>query len=240
MLRKVLPLVVLCALASGPLLAEETEKNGSETAAAPHQGWGFRVGYLKGDEISRVRLGYDSLFFHKIADYPTLKDSVTVGAFYYYDLLPKTRFEARVSVAPTKVDHVCPGVEFHSGDDCGAHEATVTTTLLYWDVLFMPHFDWGKLHLGVPFGVGWANARGSDKYADPGWIEGQNAEVGLNGSGGMTYFLGLRPYVDMGARKSFFFEVRALRFHKLVNATARTLKTIEATAGMSFALGGKK
>jgi hypothetical protein len=245
MLRKVLPLIVLCALASGPLFAEEAGKS-SDDSATPQQGWGFKLGYLRGDKIGRQRLGYDttqngSPFFVKASDQPTLKNSPTVGAFYYYDLTPKTRFEAHLSVAPTKVEHVCPGVEVsNSLPDCGHSETTVTTTLIYWDVLFMPHFDYGRFHLGVPLSVGWANARASKHYAENGWVQGQSSSTNFTASGGMTYGLGLRPYWDLGGRKTAFFEVRALRFHRLVNTTARTAKTIEATMGMTFALGGKK
>ncbi len=250
MLRKLVPLIVLCLSAVAPALAaEESGSKPAAPAATPdegvsRQGWGVRLGYLKGGELATQPLGRPT-FFAQLADKPSLKDAPLLGVFYTYEATPKLRVEGRISFAKTKVEHVCPGIPYdpqsEGAQTCDANEGDVDTTLVIWDVLFLPHMDWGRFHLGVPFGVGWANMRADKKYAEAGWVQGTSFDEDFSASSGMHYFVGLRPYWDLSKKHSLFFEVRGMRFHRLVSVKYQKLDTIEASAGVSFKFGpGKK
>lgn len=248
MLRKLLPLLALCALAGLPALAQETPAETAEQPSA-RQGWGFRVGYLKGTDIAERPVGLPALG-GTLRDKPRLANSATFGALYYYEFRRGWRVELGVSLAPSKVEHVCPGVPYMNPPpdpsmSCGQQEGSVSTKVLYWDVTFLPHWDRGRFHLGVPFGVGWANLRANRKFVEAGWLGGQQGDTvsideDLSASGGMTYFLGLRPYWDLGPRTELFVEARSLSFHRLVSTWDVVSSTVEVTAGMTFQVGGKK
>ncbi len=247
MLRKLLPLVALCAAAVAvpPAHADEEKTTNTVTDTTPvkRHGWGFRVGYLRGDEIAKHSVGI-SLAGGLIPEKPSIKNAPVFGAFYYNETSPHFRIEGRISGAKTEVEHVCPDVEFspntQTGQTCAEREGSVSALLLNFEVVFMPHFDKGKFHLGVPFGAGWGQLRANKAFAKQGWLEGKSFDVELSSGSGMSYFLGLRPYVEFSSGRQVFFEIRALRFHRLVNTYDRTAKTVEATVGMSFPFKKKK
>jgi len=77
MLRKLLVGIALAATAAAPLLAAESESKKPEpreATAAPRTNWGFgfRVGYLRGDDVARRPVGYDDPN-DQLADRPALK-----------------------------------------------------------------------------------------------------------------------------------------------------------------------
>ncbi len=249
MLRKLVPLIVLCLCAAAPAFAADAAGTTPATpSAAPEdgvsrQGWGLRIGYLKGGDLATQPIGLPT-FFARLSDKPSLKDAPLIGAFYSYEATPKLRVEARLSLAKSKVEHVCPGIVYDPAGDppqtCDGNEGSVNTTVVIWDVLFLPHFDWGRVHLGVPVGVGWTNLRADKKFAEAGWVQGTSFDEDFSASSGMHYYIGLRPYWDLDKKHSFFVEVRGVRFHRLVSVKYAKLDTFEASAGVSFKFGSKK
>jgi opacity protein-like surface antigen len=246
MLRKVLFGIVLCVFCGVVAFAAEGESTPApEQTPAPESksGWGLRFGRLTGDYVSDVPLGKPDDYLDEA---PTLADSSFGGAFYYIDFKPSWRFEVRLNYAPSEVEHVCPNVDTQSDDpamrSCRANEATVGTDILYFDLLVMPHFKIGKSRfgLGVPFGVGWANASADVDYAPPSELISRSGDVAMSGASGMTYFAGLRPFVTFWRGKTLFLEARLNRFHRLVNTNASTVHSNEYSVGMSFPLRAGK
>ncbi len=243
MVRRFWFVVVLCALAVGPVLGAEAGAEGKEERLSYPKGWGVRVGYMTADDIVRDPLG---LPFDTLSARPRMDSSTLVGGFFFIDGYPWLRLEFGASYMPTKVLHVCPGVDPSSTDvnqrSCIAQESSVDTKLYQFEAVFVPHFRLGRssFDLGVPFGVGWAIASASSRYAPPQMVVSRSGDVELSASAGMTYFLGLRPIWNIGGGKTIFVECRALRLHRLVNLNARTAKVFEYSAGMSFEVGRKK
>jgi hypothetical protein len=247
MLRKLWCGIVLCVMAAGLAFAAEGGAPDSETQAASHHGWGFRVGYLKiDDSVAKRVLGKPNDY---LTDLPTMKSSGLVGAFYYVDASRGMRVEIRMSMAPTKIQHVCPDVHVsQTGADpqtesCVFNEKDAKAKVLYWDLVFLPHWKLtrGSFEVGVPFGVGWAVTTAPKDFAPSSELVSRSGDVAFSTGSGMTYFLGLQPIWNLRSGKRIFFEARALRFHRLVNYNSATVHTVEITAGMSFPLGrGKK
>lgn len=244
MLRKLSFLVVLCALATGPALAAEGDAGSpNEERLSYNKGWGFRLGYMTADNIIREPIGEP---FDTLAAAPRMDSSGFGGGYFYIDGKTWLRLEVRASVTPTRIEHVCPFVNVRSDDpaerSCVSKEQAVDTRIYQAEFLFVPHWKIGhtRLDIGVPFGAGWAIASAKSRLAPPEEVISRSGDVELKTSAGMTYSLGLRPILNIGRGKTIFVEVRALRLHRLVNLDARTAKTFEYSAGMSFALGHKK
>lgn len=257
MLRKLTCAFALCALAVMPVLAQEktedetktgdasaeaTENADESASPAVNHGWGLRAGYLLGDTAAKSFSGEPRAILGISKD-PEFKDAPVLGGFYYYEFSPKFKAEARLSIAAGKVGPVCPDAKVDPvlgilSSQCRQNEKSVRTTLVLLEVAFMPRFSLGSTDIAIPFGFGWSGNKASEKYAPPGWVAGLNKTVEMEGASGMTYFVGVQPSWKIGKGRRFFVEARAVRIHKVVNVNERTLKSFEATAGVSFPFGG--
>lgn len=236
MTRTALSLAAVCILSLVPALAQEPAAPAAPAAPAEtvaQQGFGFRVGWLRGDEIAGGHPGRTVL--RGVADAPRLADSAVIGGFWFRDLSPRFRFEVALSVAPTEVENVCPDAEPGVTNSCAAHVDAVRTTLAFVDVRFMPHWQLGqRLHLGVPITAGWGYAWTSDDYAPAGFVVDQSLNQTFSGAGGATLSVGLRPWLELKPGRTAFLEARVLAFHRLVRIKEERARTIEVTAGMTF------
>ena len=94
----------------------------------------------------------------------------------------------------------------------------------------MPYWEWGFYQLGIPFGIGWAQADADGPLAD-GDIPGANYTLSLKSAGAPTYYLGVYNGFKLGEKWALFLDVRMKNFHRLVNVTEESLFTPEATIG---------
>jgi hypothetical protein len=254
MLRKLSCVGVLCALAVVPALAQEGETKGEAGTeqATPEEkttpdsgvrhGWGVAVHWLEGGAIAQTA---DNVAppIKGLETPPTLGDSFGIAGFYYYEVKPNLMTEFRLTLGSSDVDHVCPDADDDSTgnvfpSDCKAKEKSVSAIVGALDFILVPHWKVGPIDLGVPFGFGWGFVRSSEVYAPAGYVETRNHSVVMESSSGMNYFIGLRPTWQIAKGRALFAEVRAIRFHRLVNVNARTLKSFEASVGIRFPLGG--
>lgn len=254
MLRMLSCVGVLCALAVVPALAQETETKGeagtdqakAEETTTPagdvRHGWGVAVRWLEGGAIAKTADNVTPPIIG-LETPPTLKDSFGITGFYYYDVKPNLAAEFRLTLGSSDVEHVCPDATLDyavgvSPSDCKAKEKSVSAFVGSLDFILVPHWKVGSIDIGVPFGFGWGFLRSSEVYAPEGYVATRNVTVVMESSSGMTYFVGIRPSWQIAKGRSLFAEVRAIRFHRLVNVNARTMKSFEASVGVKFPLGG--
>ena len=254
MLRKLSCVGVLCALAVVSTLAQEGETKGeagtdeakAEETTTPasdvRHGWGVAVRWLEGGEIAKTPGNVDPPIVG-LETAPTLKDSFGIAGFYYYELDPTWTAEFRLTLGSSTVDHVCPDAVLDnavgvSPSDCKAKETDVSAIVGALEFIVMPHWKVKSIDVGMPFGFGWGFLRSSDVYAPAGYVANRNLTVSMESGSGMNYFVGIRPSWQISKGRALFAEVRTVRFHSLVTANARTLKSWEASFGMKFPLKG--
>ena len=205
MLRKLVTVLVFgLLLAAGPIaLAQSTDAPGGEKRQAAY---GFTLGYMIGDVASQLEQdGFQ----------PELDDELTVGVLYIVKMSESTDYETRLSYSPGTM------INTENGD--------VSTQIFFLDFTLIPHFNIGGFRLGVPFGLGWAAAREDKNFIEQ--IRGRQIGVEQSGGSGMTYYLGLRSDFKVGVKWKMFVDLRARRFHRLVNVRERTLKNTELAIG---------
>ncbi len=212
MLRKYLMVFVLVALTAVPFgFAADDAKDEDQ----PRQGWGIFLTGLEGGLLAKRP--QESQADHEFY-FPKLDDSFGIGGLFYRDISDHLRFETRVAFLDSTV------TDTEHGD--------VGTQVLYFDFSLMPKISLGsRIWMGIPMGLGWAVAREDGNYID--WIRFRTRGLGLTGGSGMLYFAGLHFNVPSGDRWEFFADIRARRFHRLVNVSERTLKSFELSIGFT-------
>ncbi len=202
MVRKVVALLGLTLLVIGSTgLAFAAEDEEPK-----RQAWGLSVGYLVGDLASELKQdGFQA----------ELDDEMTLGVFYLVEMSERIDFETRLSVSPSTM------LNTENGD--------VSTTVIFLDFTLIPRLKIGSFELGVPFGLGWATTMEDGPYLNQ--VYGRRTGIQQTGGSGATYFLGLRKDFKLGEKWSAFADLRARRFHRLVNIRERTVKTTELAIG---------
>lgn len=213
MSRKLLTVWVLAAAALLPAIAQETEEKkpdaapSSETAATPNA-WGVYLGYMRGGQIGKQNFpGFGTA---------QLDDATEIGALWSQETSPRLRFETRGQLGFSKVKDVPNG---------GGN--TIVVSL---DFALIPHWQLGKTWLGVPLGLGWGINRNTDVYANR--IPRRDPDLQLKSGNGMTYFFGVQANWSWGKSWIVFADVRARRYHRLLNVTEKNLQAIDLSFGM--------
>ncbi len=203
MLRKCLVVVGLIILALVPVVSAQEDVSEDK----PEQGWGLFGGFLGGDIATELEQdGFQA----------ELDDGFVVGAMYFTRMSERTRFEARLNYSP--------------GTMLNTENGDVDGQLIWFDVALIPGFKLGeKTSIGVPFGIGWAAFYDDDNFLEQ--VFGRPVGTSQSGGSGMMYFLGLQLNVQTGDSWEFFAEVRAQRFHRLVDIRERNVKTTQGVLG---------
>ncbi|MDQ7008462.1 MAG: outer membrane beta-barrel protein [Acidobacteriota bacterium] len=204
MVRKVVALLGLTLL----LIGGTGLAFAQEDEAPPPQAWGLTVGYMVGDLASElVQDGFQA----------ELDDEMTVGLFYLVDLNERVSFETRLSVSP--------------GTMLNTENGDVSTTVIFLDFTLIPKINIGSFELGIPMGLGWAATQEDDAFLNQ--VYGRASGIKQDGGSGATYYLGLRKDFKLGEKWNAFVDLRARRFHRLVNIRERTVKTTELAIGFA-------
>ncbi len=240
MLRKLASLFVLCAALALPALAQDAEKTGDQPDQATsggrfQQGWGLRAGWLQGDDIGRSE-GFPSAI-EGLSEQPAIDDTPFIGVHYWISATKNVDVEIRLNVGTTSVEPVCPDATENSPDSCAATQTSVDSILWSFETALVPHIDWGRFHLGIPLGIGWAALRADSDFAPLALASGRDDTVAVKDSSGMTYFAGLRPYWDLGKKTSLFAEARWVVMHRLMSVNYASVRSLEASVGVNFKFG---
>lgn len=218
--RKLLVVLVLPLLLASSLAWAQDAAAPDETAAEPRppMQWGLFVGYLSGGVVSEA--DFDTATPAKERDSqglsPEIEDIKEIGGVWAIALSKMTWFQVRVSVGETTYFDTPNG--------------RVDSLIYSVDAGLMPRWEWGFYQLGIPFGIGWAQADADGPLAD-GDIPGANYNLALKSDGAPTYYLGVYNGFKLGENWAVFLDVRMKNFHRLVNVTEESLFTPEVSLG---------
>jgi hypothetical protein len=240
MLRRFASLFVSCACLALPALAQDAGSPPEVTTEAPvegrrQQGWGFRVGWLQGDEIGRSP-GYPSAI-EGLDRQPEMDDVPFVGVHWSIAATRTVDVEVRAQFGQTSIEPVCPDADENSPASCAATQGSVDALLWTFEVAVMPHLDWDRFHLGFPVGWGWATLHADSDFAPKALASGRDDTVRVADSSGAMYFVGVRPYWDLGKKMSVFGEARWVIMHRLMSVNYSSVRSGEVSAGVSFRFG---
>ncbi|UCF68921.1 MAG: hypothetical protein JSV80_06435 [Acidobacteriota bacterium] len=210
MSRKLFALLVLGLLLASPGFAQDDTEADAEAEPTKEYrlSWGIFAGQLTGDEISKQ--AYEGLV-------PELDDTTFAGALFAVRAGRSVWAEIRLGLSQTQF------LNTPKGD--------MDVDLWFLDVAFVPQWQWGRWGVGVPLGVGWASASTDDVLLER--IPGRDRTLQLDDGDGGTYFAGVRGFVDASDRWTLSIDVRAKRFHRLINVTERNVKSTELSIAFS-------
>lgn len=200
-------LMLSLALLMAPCLAQEAR----ETEPTLRYAWGLFGGQVSGGQVSKQ--WFDGR--------PVMIDDTRFGGgIFVIRVSPRVAFETRLGFGPTKMLGAPNGT---------SDKKEVDARLFLLDVGLTPNWSWGRFGFGIPVGLGWAVTQTDRNLADS--IPQRSIGVTLGQGSGATMFLGLRGTFSLGDRWQLFADLRARRFHRLVNVTERTVKSTEVTFG---------
>ncbi|RMG43695.1 MAG: hypothetical protein D6718_11560 [Acidobacteria bacterium] len=195
-------LVALAALAAPALAQEDAEATDADFTFA----WGLSAGQVSGGRVSKM-------LFDGVP--PRIDDTRMLHGLFDIVIAPRLDFEMRFGFGQT--------------DMLDTPNGKIDTRLFIFDAGLVPHWSWGRFGFGVPLGLGWAVTQTDKNLADT--IPGRSFDLSLRQGSGATMFLGLRGTLKVGEKWVLFGDLRARRFHRLVNVTERTVKSTEVTFG---------
>lgn len=163
---------------------------------------GVYVGYLYGDDLT------------SLANTPELDDDISYGIEYVRMFTDNWGFMARLGFAPDTVTNV-PG-----GD--------VDMDVTYLDLSATYQWNWDKVSLYVPFGLGYAEG----SLDRP--LTGFGPGVRIDDDGGITYHVGLGLLFPVGSSTDIRIDARYRNMDKLVDSFDDSLDTFEATVGVGW------
>ncbi|MCU0253486.1 MAG: hypothetical protein MUE47_03000 [Acidobacteria bacterium] len=218
--RKLLVALALSLLLASSLAWAQEAAAPDETPAEPRQPmqWGLYLGWASGGDVSQAR------FYSQSPDgqptgarlTPAVDDFTEIGGIWAIALSKRTWFQVRAAVAETTY------FDTPNGD--------IDALVYMVDAGLMPHWEWGFYKLGIPFGIGWAQADADEALAD-GDIPGANYTLALKSGGAPTYYLGLYNGFMLSEKWELFLDVRLKTFTGLLNVTETNLRSTEVTAG---------
>jgi hypothetical protein len=221
MLRKGLLLIGLCgAGVSFPVVAQEgggsdpaappAEESGEAKGADSTMGWGVSLGWFLGDDVTKQTYpGFGTA---------AIDDDLIFGGCFYNETSERALVEIRLQFSPNQFINTPNG--------------TISMVLWMIDVAYVPHWQLGKIRLGVPFGLGWAGSHASKVLADS--IPLRDPELQLKDGSGMQYFIGGQATMPLGKSAwSLQFDARLHRLHRLVNVREVNVQALTVTLGLS-------
>jgi len=220
MSRKLLVALVLPLFVASSLAWAQDAAAPDEAAAEPRQPmqWGLYAGWVAGGDVSGAKF-YATPPGPEQASAsltPAIDDITEFGGIFAIALSKRTWAQFRVAVGQTTY------YDTPNGD--------VDSLVYSIDVGLMPQWEWGFYQLGIPFGVGWAQADADGVLAD-GDIPGANYNLTLKSGGGPTYYLGIYNGFKIGEKWAVFLDARIKNYSMLLNVTEESLRTTEITAG---------
>jgi hypothetical protein len=220
MFRKLLVALALPLLVASSLAWAQEAAAPEEESAEPRQPmqWGLYGGWVSGGDVSATD------FYNSPPDgqpataslTPAIEDMTEFGGIWAIALSKRTWFQVRVAVGQTTYYDTPNG--------------RVDSLVYSIDAGVMPHWEWGFYQLGIPFGVGWAQADADGPLAE-GDVPGANYNLPLKSGGAPTYFLGVYNGFKLSENWALFLDVRIKNYSGLLNVTETALRTPEITAG---------
>jgi hypothetical protein len=220
MSRKLLVALVLPLLVASSLAWAQDAAAPDAAAAEPRQPmqWGLYAGWVAGGTVSQADL-YTTPPDGEPATAtltPEIEDIKEFGGIFALALSKRTWAQFRVAVGQTTYYDTPNG--------------RIDSLVYSIDVGLMPHWEWGFYQLGIPFGVGWAQADADGALAD-GDIPGANYTLALKSGGGATYYLGVYNGFKLSENWAIFLDARMKSYSALLTVTETSLRTPEVTVG---------
>lgn len=220
MSRKLLVTLALPLLLALPLAWAQDAAAPEETTAEPRQPmqWGLYGAWTAGGVVSQAdypvskpakERGSQSLT-------PEIEDIKEIGGIWAIALSKVTWFQVRVSLGETTYFDTPNG--------------RVDSLVYSLDAGLMPRWEWGFYQLGIPFGIGWAQADADGPLAD-GDIPGANYTLALKSAGAPTYYLGVYNGFKLGEKFALFVDLRMKNYHRLINVTEKSLFSPQVSFG---------